>query len=317
VTDPAAQLLAALPVPAQRDAARGWLAECQSATTADAYARGGLAFIRWLATRGPVDLAAVERIEVSEYGASLRDAGFAPRTQAKKVAIASSLLTYAVEVGAIKHNAAKDVKRIRIDREGSTPARPEPDLTRMFRGTSSLDDVVVGLLYISAMRVTELCNADVKGLEMDDGEMILKVRIKGGKQRKVELPPRILGPLAEFVGDRKDGPLVVDRNGKRLTRNQVVYLLRRVAREVGVPNPESIRPHVLRTSFISHELAAGTAIQDVREYVGHLHSSTTELYERRLHGRKRNREIAARAAARLAGPDVAAAVGVVVERSEG
>ncbi len=298
-SDPAAALLAALPIPAQRDAARGWLAECQSPTTADAYARDGLAFLVWLARRGPADLTSVKRLTVAEYGAHLRDAKLAPRTQAKKVAIVSSLLTYAVQVGAIEHNAARDVRRIQVERGGSTPARPEPDVARMFGGTASLEDVVVGLLYISAMRVTELCNADIKGLEMDDGELILKVRVKGGKHRKVELPEAILGPLTEFVGDRTDGPLVVDRNGKRLTRNQVVYLLRRVAKAQGVPDAASIRPHVLRTSFISHELEAGTPIQDVRDYVGHTHSSTTELYERRLHGRKRNRQIAARGSARL------------------
>lgn len=301
-------LLSAIPIPAQRDAVAGWLAECRTPLTADGYARGGMAFVRWLQHRGPVDLAAVRRLDVAQYSAHVRDSysprtgrKLAPATVAKQVAIVSSMLTYAVQVGAVEHNPARDVRRVKVPTEGTTPARSADDLARMFGGTSSRDDVVIGLLYITALRVTELCNADVRGLVTDRGVRFLRVRTKGGKTRDVQLPPAILEPLLAYLGDRTDGPLVVDSHGKRITRNQVVYLLRRVAREKGVPDPSSIRPHVIRTSAITHELDAGTPLQEVQAWVGHDRSDTTMRYRRRSRGHERDAEIAARMAERLTG----------------
>lgn len=304
-TDPRAELLAALPLPAQRDAAAGWLAECRTPATADGYARDALAFARWLADRGPVDLE-VRRLVVAEYSAHVRDTvsprtgrRLAPATVARRISVVSSLLRYAVEVGAVEHNAAKDVRRVKVPTDGSTPARPPEELARMFGGTASRDDVVIGLLYVSALRVTELVNADVRGLVTEKGVRMLRVRTKGGKTRDVQLPPVVLDPLTEYVGARTDGPLVLGSDGARLTRNKVVHILRRVAAEKGVPNPKAVRPHVMRTSAITSLLDRQVPIQDVQAMVGHDRADTTKRYWRRARGHERDAALAGMLAADL------------------
>lgn len=291
------QLLAAIPNQRQRDAVTGWLAERSATRTAQEYAADAMVFVRWL---GPApDLTTVTRLDVARFMAAQRDVvsprtgrRLAPRTVRRRVAVVSAMLRHLSAVGLIDGNPASDVERPKAPQDASTPARPAGDIAALWDGTASREDVVIGLLYVSLMRVAELTSADVRGLITVDGSQVLRVRTKGGKSRDVALPDPIRVPLLEYVGDRRDGPLIVGPQGQRMTRSRIVRLLQRRARERGIPDPHLIRPHVFRASGITHLLDAEAPIHDVQHLAGHDTPATTIGYWRRSQARARDGALA-------------------------
>lgn len=295
-----AELLVAVPDPAQRAGVEAWLNSPDLATrTAEEYAKTARIFVRWLAARGPVDLAAVDQRAVRSFIAAQRDARnertgrpLSVRTVRCRVATISSLLLFLSDENVRVGNPATDVKRPKAIKGGGTPVLSKADARRLYGGTAEPDDVIIGLMYVSMMRVSELCRADVGGIITRDGERVLRVKTKGSKERDVPLPPRMLASLTEYLGDRKDGSLVLNTRGDRPTRSFVVALLRRVGTAKGVRDSHKLRPHMIRASGITHALDAGVPINKVQRAAGHEDPSTTQGYHERSEGARQDREVA-------------------------
>ncbi len=244
-----------------------WLDEIDSANTRVAYSRDAVRFFTWWRRRSP--LLEVRRRDCAAWSSSLRGEGLAQATTARRLAALSSLYSYLVEVGQLEHNPLKDMRRPKVARDGKTPARAEGELGRMLesaRESSVRDELVVALLYVSALRVTVLLRADVKDLRTQKDERILRVRTKGEKGRNVVVDAGLVLPaLAEYLDGRTTGPIVTDDDGGRLNREQVVRMLQRLARAAGIEDPERMLPHVLRTSAITNLLEQdGVQLHDVQ-----------------------------------------------------
>ncbi len=275
-----------------------WLNEVDADTTRRAYARDLAVFVQWLAARHPdVPLTAVTRPIAAQYAAHVRRlttaAGtpLAESSRARMLSAVSSFYRYLVQVGAVTANPLYEMKRPKVSRQGRTPARTDAEIARLWEAATGRDLLVVALLASSGLRVSELIGADVKDLATDQGIRVLSVRTKGGGRRNVPLPPVVLDVLTEHVGERTAGPLILDKNGDRLTRDQVAYMLRRVARAAGLSDPNSLRPHVLRASAITNLLERGRTTHDVQAMVGHASADTTTRYWRRRAGITRDLEL--------------------------
>lgn len=157
---------------------------------------------------------------------------------------------------------------------------------------------VIYLMIYCGLRVGELIASNVADVGMDDGQMILHVRGKGGKGRTVRLNPVVLGRLdayqqtrpdgdrlpvpAEQAGAGSDRPLVGTRYGNRLHRKQVVELLRRLARQAGLPVQlaDSLNPHSTRATYATASIANGLDLRAVQQTMGHASPDTTSGYDR-------------------------------------
>lgn len=144
------------------------------------------------------------------------------------------------------------------------------------------DAALVELLYASALRVSELCGADVDDIDRD--RRTVRVVGKGRKERVVpygspaahaldaylargrpELAARGSGTPALFVGAR----------GARLgARSAYDVVARVVAPAVG----QSVGPHTLRHSAATHLLDGGADLRTVQEMLGHASLGTTQIY---------------------------------------
>jgi Site-specific recombinase XerD len=92
-----------------------------------------------------------------------------------------------------------------------------------------------------------------------------------------------------FVDSRKLGSLFPTRNGKRLTRAGVSYILDKYAswaRSVEPDEiPEVITPYFIRHSKAMHLLQAGANLIYIRDFLGHNDIKTTEIFLRQMcHG---------------------------------
>lgn len=276
-----------------------WLNELDMDSTRESYERNVGWFVDWLAARHPgMELTDVKRATAGEYAAHVRAVATAqgrplgPSARAARLSVVSSFYGYLVDAGHVDHNPLYKMKRPKVSRDGRTPAREQADLDAMWEAAGSeRDALIVGLLSTSGLRVMELVRSDVTDLQWDAGVRVVSCRVKGGKRRLVPVPNPLLAPLAEYVGDRAKGPLILADNGERLTRDKVAVVLRRAARAAHLRDPGQVRPHVMRASAITNLLEDGAQIQEVQAMMGHASSDTTNRYNRRRSGIKRDKAL--------------------------
>ncbi|MFI8499478.1 tyrosine-type recombinase/integrase [Streptomyces sp. NPDC085524] len=204
---------------------------------------------------------------------------------AQALAAAGSFYTYAVRVEAAAADPFASVDRPYIDpdyspTEGMLPAETER-LIATAKAWAPRSYALVALLYLLGPRIDEVLSLDADQLGYDRGHHTLPLRLKGGKRKRVPLPPLAYDALVTYLGDRRDGPLFQTETGARWTQPQVWTHLRVLAKHASIPQSTSIKPHMLRHAFITDSLDAKLPLQDVQDAVGHSDSRTTQRYNRR------------------------------------
>jgi integrase/recombinase XerC len=142
------------------------------------------------------------------------------------------------------------------------------------------DRAIMELLYSSGLRLAELVDLDITGLDLPD--RTVRVRGKGDKTRIVPVGTEALSALRQWLKERvaiaKSGEtaLFVGRSGERLGRRAVQTRVAYWARRQGVSM--RVYPHLFRHSFASHLLESGGDLRGVQELLGHADIATTQIY---------------------------------------
>jgi site-specific recombinase XerD len=220
--------------------------------------------------------------------------GARPRTIARYLNSLSSLHRYAAERTDLPRNPVTQDDRPKIDTgrtSNSTPVLEKHEIRRLAEAADDdFEELVCRLLYTLAGRVSEMCNAGVDKLRRRDDRLAIDLTRKESKERIFTLSPRVTDLLLAHVGDRTDGPLLLDRDGRRLSRHDVDYLLTRMGRKAGLLAGEDVTPHVLRASRITHMLDDGIPLEEVQAFADHDNPKTTIAYRERRDAEKRNRD---------------------------
>ncbi len=87
-----------------------------------------------------------------------------------------------------------------------------------------------------------------------------------------------------MAADDRNFPLFYNRTGSKLTRAGIAYVLSKYVETLRIARPdlvpETVSPHSLRHSKSMHMLIAGVPLIYIRDYLGHVEISTTEVYAR-------------------------------------
>ncbi|WP_433721277.1 tyrosine-type recombinase/integrase [Microbacterium laevaniformans] len=144
------------------------------------------------------------------------------------------------------------------------------------------DAALVELLYASALRVSELCGADVDDIDRD--RRTVRVVGKGRKERVVPYGTPAARALDAYLARGRPAlaargsgtpALFVGARGARLgARSAYDVVARVVAPAVG----QSVGPHTLRHSAATHLLDGGADLRTVQEMLGHASLGTTQIY---------------------------------------
>lgn len=144
------------------------------------------------------------------------------------------------------------------------------------------DRAMVELLYASGLRVSELCNARLETLFLEDG--FIRVHGKGAKTRIVPVGSKARESIERYlaqerptlVSKRSGAEIFLSVRGKKLSPQRVWQLMKKYAARAGLE--ENIYPHLLRHSFATHLLSGGADLRIIQEMLGHADIATTQIY---------------------------------------
>lgn len=141
----------------------------------------------------------------------------------------------------------------------------------------------LSLLYESAARAQELI--DVRACDLSAGFSAVVLHGKGGKSRVIPIGREVSAIIDRHVresGASGDAPLIAGRQGK-LSRSGLRYVVEKyseAARSDGANVPPKVTPHMFRHSRAMHLLEAGVNLVYIRDLLGHVSVTTTEIYAR-------------------------------------
>lgn len=145
------------------------------------------------------------------------------------------------------------------------------------------DRAALEVLYATGVRRAELMALDLS--DYDPRERLVLVRHgKGDKPRQIpltrsaalRLDAYLAAGRAALAQGRDEPALLLTRYGTRLGERAVMKLLWRLARRAGLPR--RVTPHMIRRSFATHLLQAGTDLRSIQLLLGHGNLSTTAAY---------------------------------------
>ncbi|MCB1271631.1 MAG: tyrosine-type recombinase/integrase [Microthrixaceae bacterium] len=260
-------------------------------SSVEAYVRDVSQFAEWAGRAGQRAPSDVDLRTLRRYLAFLQTMGRAQRTMARTAASLRRYFRWAQRNGLCEGDPSAALQAPRggsrlprvlsndelhqvLEDPVDTPGHPGgEDPVRDLR-----DRTILELLYGSGLRVSELCGASARDVDLARGRMT--VWGKGDKQRVVPLSRPAIELLGEWLAGARDRQRGAGNAADVLFRNQRGNPLtpRDVRRILDRRSPVPTHPHALRHSFATHLLDGGADLRVVQELLGHSDLATTQIY---------------------------------------
>jgi len=162
----------------------------------------------------------------------------------------------------------------------------QPD-TSTKRGRRDLALMVV--LYDAGARVQELIDLKVYQVRLAQPATVTLTG-KGSKRRNVPILSKTRAILEGYMAEnhllengRQQSPLFYNSRYQAFTRPGITYILNKYFNQAKISHreeifPDSLHPHMLRHSKALHLLESGVNLVYIRDLLGHVSVTTTEIY---------------------------------------
>lgn len=261
----------------------GFLARFSSEATRTAYA-GDLALWRqWCAERG-LDVLTVERAHVELFARWLEtERGNSPASVHRRLVCLRSFYRTLAADGRILVSPAEYARLPRLHRDRTQYTHiTRGELSSMLSAADQIGPAagaLVSLMGVLGLRVSEVCALDVDCADRHErGHRVLTAHGKGAAVTGIPVPVQVGRRIDAARGDRAAGPLILRRDGSRMTRRSAARVVAATAKRAGVA--KHITPHDLRAAAITCALDSGIPLRDVQTMARHADPRTTEIYDR-------------------------------------
>ena len=145
----------------------------------------------------------------------------------------------------------------------------------------SRDALILELLYTTGMRRAELLSLNLTAIDRNTRQ--LQVVGKRNKTRIIPLLPKVISQIDSYLAHRNkiekakySKRLFVNRKGAELNPSYIYKCVTTYLAKVSTK--EKVSPHVLRHTFATHLLNRGADINSIKEILGHISLSSTQIY---------------------------------------
>ena len=233
----------------------------------------------------PLELLKLDHLH--EFLTTLHEIGIAPRSQARMISGIKSFFNFLRLEGYLEESPAEFLESPQLSRDLPEVLSVE-EIDALIaaipveKNESLRNHAIIETLYGSGLRVSELIDARISRLDLQ--ENLLIVEGKGNKERLVPVSPVAASLIEEWLQQRNmmdvkpegNDIIFLNRRGKPLTRVMIFHIIKELAALAGIK--KNVSPHTLRHSFATHLLEGGANLRAIQEMLGHESISTTELY---------------------------------------
>ena len=231
-----------------------------------------------------------------DYRIHLAETGYKPSTVNQRLAVIMAYMTYAasrktalaqiyLNISTVPYmTVPSKIREIIEDKDAiqCLLAAPKPSKKGI------RDQIILVVLYDTAMRVEELINLDISDIcIMAEKDPYIRVRGKGDKERFVPVSPKSIPLIRQYMeiyhhdNTRRPAPFVYTeikgKTGRMSVRNieRIVQKYADQIRELYPSIPAKVYPHMLRRSRASGWYRDGVPIETIAVVLGHADIKTT------------------------------------------
>lgn len=212
------------------------------------------------------------------------------QTVCSKINAVSGFYKYAYLDGAISHNPALHIRRPRVTFVSTTTGLSRTQLADMLHAAEAegaTTHALVCLLGLSGFRIGETLNIDIEDLGMERGfHTVHLARRKGDRAMTVSLANVTSYAIGACKAERTTGPLLLGRDGGRMSHSASRRTVARLARKCGIH--AKITPHSLRHAWATIALDAGVSPRDLVDSAGWSDARMSRYYDRNRNAIERN-----------------------------
>lgn len=256
---------------------------------ATAKLRGAGELLRWLEDRGRTDLATVESSDLAAYldhlttRPSARGGALSPYTVTGYLFSCKLLFDYAERYGLRGGSPLLGLTLPAAVPSRKAVSRRIVDRLYAAAGDDHRATAILHLLYGCGLRRAEAAALNLG--DVDHAARLLYVRAgKGNKRRVIPLAERVAAGLENYRKRERwswatatsGRAFLLDDRGGRMRGGTIARRLAELVEAADIEVPVS--PHVLRHSVATHLLRQGMDLERVRDFLGHAHLETTQLY---------------------------------------
>lgn len=262
-----------------------------SGSSLQAYSSDLGAFADFAERQGVTDEADVERELARAWVWEQAEAGIAATTLQRRISSLRGFTSWAHQKDLLPTDPAATLRppkkprtlpRVLSQQQASEALASLQQRTTANDPAALRDWAIVELLYSSALRVGEVCGANVG--DVDTHTETVTVIGKGNKQRVVPVGRPALAALARYLERGRPGlwsetsgdALFLGIRGGRINPRTVYELVSRLLGPYPGAGPRGA--HTLRHTAATHLLDNGADLRSVQELLGHASIGTTELY---------------------------------------
>ncbi|RKZ29318.1 tyrosine recombinase XerD [bacterium] len=224
-------------------------------------------------------------IELRGFLAGLRRGGYSSRSIHRKISAIRSFFNFLYSREVVPSNPARALTLPKLEKHLPTfldfaQAQKALELPDTSTPVGIRDRAILELFYDTGIRVSELLGIKMSRVDLHNGE--IKVLGKGNKERIVPIGPPAISALKEYIRIRPEllagkdtKELWLNSVGSPLTRSDVYIIVNKYLKQV---TDGKASPHILRHTFATHLLERGADLLAVKELLGHVSLSTTQIY---------------------------------------
>jgi integrase/recombinase XerD len=198
-----------------------------------------------------------------------------------------TFFTWLEVTGQIDYNPISGMRFKKVVRNTRQPLTTD-QVGKLFAAATMLKETaMLHIFYSCGLRKSEGEALNIHDVHFR--EQLLYVREgKGAKRRVVPMTKKVTADLENYyLNDRCNGKVknvkdedafILNRAGTRMSGQTYGHLLKKLLHKAGIT--EEVGLHHLRHSIATHLLQSGMGMEYVRDFLGHIHLESTQVYAR-------------------------------------